>query len=50
MKLLNGESITLGTCYYPEHWKEELWEEDLTRMLEKRNPYHPHCRICLEQD
>ncbi len=34
MKLLNGESITLGTCYYPEHWKEELWEEDLTRMLE----------------
>ena len=34
MKILNGESITLGTCYYPEHWKEELWEEDLTRMLE----------------
>lgn len=34
MKLLNGEAITLGTCYYPEHWKEELWEEDLSRMLE----------------
>lgn len=34
MKILNGESITLGTCYYPEHWKEELWEEDLMRMLE----------------
>ena len=33
MKLLNGEEISLGTCYYPEHWKEDLWEEDLTRML-----------------
>lgn len=25
--------MTLGTCYYPEHWEESLWEEDLTRML-----------------
>ena len=33
MKLLNGEEISLGTCYYPEHWKEDLWEEDLPRML-----------------
>ena len=24
--------ITLGVCYYPEHWKEELWPEDLRRM------------------
>jgi len=23
---------TLGTDYYPEHWPEELWEEDLRRM------------------
>jgi beta-galactosidase len=23
---------TLGTCYYPEHWPEEVWEEDAARM------------------
>ncbi len=22
-----------GVCYYPEHWKETLWEDDLRRML-----------------
>ena len=22
-----------GVCYYPEHWPETLWEEDLRRML-----------------
>lgn len=26
--------LVLGTCYYPEHWSEELWEEDLLRMKE----------------
>lgn len=31
---MNGEQLTLGTCYYPEHWKKELWCEDLERMLE----------------
>lgn len=25
--------ITLGTCYYPEHWDRKLWKEDLERML-----------------
>ena len=25
---------TLGTCYYPEHWPEEMWEEDARRMAE----------------
>lgn len=34
MNLLNGERIVLGTCYYPEHWKEEMWREDLKRMLD----------------
>lgn len=28
------EKMSLGTCYYPEHWEEALWEEDLRRMLE----------------
>ena len=25
---------TLGTCYYPEHWPEEMWEDDAHRMFE----------------
>jgi beta-galactosidase len=25
---------TLGTCYYPEHWPEEIWAEDAARMAE----------------
>jgi len=32
-KLINGESIDLGVCYYPEHWGKKLWGEDLDRML-----------------
>ena len=24
--------VNLGTCYYPEHWPEELWQSDLQRM------------------
>lgn len=31
--ILNGERIVLGTCYYPEHWSETLWESDFQRML-----------------
>lgn len=26
--------MTMGTCYYPEHWEESLWESDLARMRE----------------
>ncbi len=26
--------MTMGVCYYPEHWDENLWAEDLTRMKE----------------
>ena len=26
------ETISLGTCYYPEHWDRSLWEVDLKRM------------------
>lgn len=25
--------ISLGVCYYPEHWQESEWESDLQRML-----------------
>ena len=24
----------LGVCYYPEHWPEDLWEDDARRMAE----------------
>lgn len=23
---------TIGTCYYPEHWDEEIWKDDAARM------------------
>lgn len=27
------QQYTVGVCYYPEHWPESMWEEDLRRML-----------------
>lgn len=27
-------TMTMGTCYYPEHWDKSLWENDLERMLD----------------
>ena len=30
--ILDGKRLVLGTCYYPEHWEESLWQEDLRRM------------------
>ena len=33
-KILNGNQMVLGTCYYPEHWPEHMWKEDLERMLQ----------------
>jgi len=32
-KSLALDHLTLGVCYYPEHWDESLWENDLDRML-----------------
>lgn len=32
--ILDGKQLVLGTCYYPEHWPEHMWREDLQRMLE----------------
>ncbi|MBE5960913.1 MAG: beta-galactosidase [Lachnospiraceae bacterium] len=29
-----GSKITMGVCYYPEHWDESMWEDDLRRMKE----------------
>lgn len=26
--------MKLGTCYYPEHWPQEMWEGDARRMMD----------------
>ena len=26
------DRLSVGTCYYPEHWDRSLWQEDLRRM------------------
>jgi len=26
------KEMTMGTCYYPEHWPREMWQSDLERM------------------
>ena len=31
-RILDGKKILLGVCYYPEHWDEGLWKDDLVRM------------------
>jgi beta-galactosidase len=31
-KKINLDKITLGVCYYPEHWPGSLWKDDLERM------------------
>lgn len=28
------KKMTMGVCYYPEHWPQKLWPQDLDRMLE----------------
>ena len=31
-KSIRFPRLTLGVCYYPEHWPEEMWADDLARM------------------
>ena len=33
-KSITLNAVSLGVCYYPEHWEETLWQEDLRRMKE----------------
>lgn len=33
-KNINLNNLTIGVCYYPEHWPEEMWEDDLKRMVD----------------
>lgn len=33
-KSLQLDHLTLGVCYYPEHWDKALWADDLRRMKE----------------
>ena len=34
MEIINGERLVLGTCYYPEHWDENMIDEDLDNIIE----------------
>ncbi len=34
MKQFLWPEMTMGVCYYPEHWPRGLWESDLDRMKE----------------
>jgi len=31
---MSAPTRTLGVCYYPEHWPEDLWPDDARRMAE----------------
>lgn len=31
-QIFQWNTMTMGVCYYPEHWPKELWAEDLERM------------------
>ncbi len=31
-KIWKSDALKLGVCYYPEHWPEALWADDLERM------------------
>ena len=33
-KTMHQAGLSLGVCYYPEHWDESLWPDDLRRMKE----------------
>ncbi len=33
-KSMKMDHLTLGVCYYPEHWDKTLWADDLKRMKE----------------
>lgn len=33
-KQMKLEHLTIGVCYYPEHWDKSFWKEDLRRMKE----------------
>ncbi|MCV6592703.1 MAG: beta-galactosidase [Silicimonas sp.] len=32
--MTDPQTRSLGVCYYPEHWPEEIWAEDAARMVE----------------
>ncbi len=33
-KSILANHLTLGVCYYPEHWDQSLWADDLARMID----------------
>ena len=45
-KLLDGTNLTLGTCYYPEHWDEAMWISPDTPKIETFNSGRCE-KVCL---
>ncbi len=45
----NWPALSLGTCYYPEHWDKKLWREDLRRMKENGIFTVQDDGVCMEQ-
>ena len=39
------KEMTMGTCYYPEHWSRELWQDDLQRNEGGRDYRDPCSRF-----
>jgi beta-galactosidase len=39
IKKVNEDRVQLGVCYYPEHWSEALWEDDMRRMKQLNFKY-----------
>lgn len=33
-KVMKQSRLSMGVCYYPEHWPKTLWKDDLRRMKE----------------
>lgn len=40
--------MRIGVDYYPEHWPEEVWEQDADRMQDAGGVGGANGRICLE--
>ena len=36
------DTMTMGVCYYPEHWPKELWADDIDRSEEHTSELQSH--------
>ena len=42
------KEMSLGTCYYPEHWDKKTVEGRSGQDAGKWHSHHPHRGVCLE--